>query len=124
MPRLYAKDSSQAIEQLCHLMVTTHKMELSTEELHQKVMEREELMPTGIGEGIAVPHAKIESSETDQIQGVLALANPPVDFGAPDGKPARLIILIITPENHHDRHLQVIAAIAKMVQQKKFAMQS
>ena len=120
MPRLYAKDASQAIEQLCHLMVTTHKMEgVTTQDLYEKVMEREALMPTGIGEGIAVPHAMIEMEGHDEISGVLALADPAVDFGAPDGKDARLIILIITPKDHHERHLQVIAAIAKMVQQKE-----
>ena len=118
IPRIYAKNSSQAIEQLCHFMVSTHKMDVSTEELYEKVIEREELMPTGIGEGIAVPHAMIETDDSAEIKGVLALAHPAVDFGAPDNKPARLIILIITPKNHHDRHLQVIAAIAKMVQQE------
>ena len=46
----------------------------------------------------------------------MALASPPVDFGAPDDKPAELIILVITPEEHHERHLEVIGAIARMMQ--------
>jgi mannitol/fructose-specific phosphotransferase system IIA component (Ntr-type) len=70
-------------------------------------------MPTGIGHGIAVPHAII--GEGDQIVGVLGLLDPPVDFGAPDGEPARLVILIATPESQKRRHLEVIAAITRML---------
>ncbi|MCM8543041.1 MAG: PTS sugar transporter subunit IIA [Lentisphaeraceae bacterium] len=118
LPSMFARDKWEAIEELCHFMVKTHNMKMTPDELKELVFDREKEMPTGIGEGIAVPHAKVESVEgsTDEIIGVMALASPPVDFGAPDEKPAELIILIITPGNHHERHLEVIGAIARMMQ--------
>ncbi|NQZ58688.1 MAG: PTS sugar transporter subunit IIA, partial [Lentisphaeraceae bacterium] len=119
LPTMYARDRWEAIEELCHFMVKTHNMKISTEELTQLVFKREKEMPTGIGEGIAVPHAMIEVPEGqdgDKIHGVMALASPPVDFGAPDEKKAELIILIVTPKDHHQQHLAVIGAIARMMQ--------
>lgn len=117
LPSMFARDKWEAIEELCHFMVKTHNMKMTPDELKELVFSREHEMPTGIGEGIAVPHAKIEAkTEADKIMGVMALASPPVDFGAPDDKPAELIILIITPGNHHERHLEVIGAIARMMQ--------
>jgi fructose PTS system EIIBC or EIIC component len=118
IPSMFAHDRWAAIEELCHFMVKTHNLKMSPEELRKMVVAREEEMPTGIGEGIAVPHAKIDSTFEggDKIMGVMALAHPPIDFGAPDEKPAQLIILVITPKDHHERHLEVIGAIARMMQ--------
>ncbi|MCH2207259.1 MAG: PTS sugar transporter subunit IIA [Lentisphaerales bacterium] len=118
LPCMFARDRFEAIEELCHFMVKTHKMKITAPELYELVKAREEEMPTGIGEGIAVPHARLDRSfeDQDKIKGVLALASPPVDFGAPDDKPSELIILVITPEEHSERHLEVIGAIARMMQ--------
>jgi fructose PTS system EIIBC or EIIC component len=118
LPTMFCRDKYEAIEELCHFMVKTHDMKMSPDELKTLVIAREDEMPTGIGEGIAVPHAKLCSSfdDAEKIKGVMALASPPVDFGAPDDKPAELIILVITPEEHHERHLEVIGAIARMMQ--------
>lgn len=118
LPSMFARDRWEAIEELCHFMVKTHNMKMPVDELKELVFAREKEMPTGIGEGIAVPHARIEAieGESDKIMGVMALASPPVDFGAPDEKPAELIVLIITPGNHNERHLEVIGAIARMMQ--------
>ncbi len=121
LPTMYAHDRWEAIEELCHFMVKTHNLKISPEELRELVVSREKEMPTGIGEGIAVPHAKLDEhiEGEDKILGVMALADPPIDFGAPDEKPAELIILIITPKDHHDQHLEVIGAIARMMQHKE-----
>jgi PTS system fructose-specific IIC component len=118
LPSMFAHDRWDAIEELCHFMVKTHNLKMTASELIELVNAREKEMPTGIGEGIAVPHAKIESSLEggDKIMGVMALAHPPIDFGAPDEKPAELIILVVTPKGHHERHLEVIGAIARMMQ--------
>ncbi|MCM8531018.1 MAG: PTS sugar transporter subunit IIA, partial [Lentisphaeraceae bacterium] len=118
LPCMFARDKFEAIEELCHFMVKTHKMNMPVSELTAKVIAREKEMPTGIGEGIAVPHARLEAmtGPTDKIMGVMALCSPPIDFGAPDERPAELVILVITPENHSERHLEVIGAIARMMQ--------
>jgi mannitol/fructose-specific phosphotransferase system IIA component (Ntr-type) len=107
------QNKTDALEQLVAFLCQTHPLDASRDEVMQAILKREESMPTGIGHGIAVPHAII--GEGKQIFGVLGLLDPPVEFGAPDGEPARLVILIATPENQKHRHLEVIAAITRML---------
>ncbi len=105
LPTMYARDRWEAIEELCHFMCKTHNIKMPEHELRELI--------------IAVPHAKVESDEIDKIMGVMALADPAVDFEAPDEQPAELIILVITPKDHHDQHLEVIGAIARMMQHEE-----
>ncbi|MGA0333772.1 MAG: PTS sugar transporter subunit IIA [Kiritimatiellia bacterium] len=113
LPRVKVKGKRDALEQLVSFLCHTHAMKSTRDQVMQAILKREESMPTGIGHGIAVPHAIIP--EGDKIVGVLGLLEPPVDFGAPDGEPARLVILIATPESQKRRHLEVIAAITRML---------
>jgi len=113
LPRVKVKSKLDALEQMVSFLCHTHPMKSTRQEVMQAILKREDSMPTGIGHGVAVPHAII--GEGDQIVGVLGLLEPPVDFGAPDGEPARLVILIATPESQKRRHLEVIAAITRML---------
>ena len=122
IPSMFVQNHQESIEALCHFMVKTHKIELTEEELKKNVFERENLAPTGIGKGIAIPHTKIKMTETDNIKGVFAIADPPIDFGADDG-PAHFIILIITPIGNEERHLQVLANISKLLSEKNIRKQ-
>ncbi len=70
-------------------------------------------MSTALGKGVAIPHGR--TSKGPAIQGVLGICREGIDFDAPDGKPVRIIMLIVTPENHDDRHLQVMAGLSAMV---------
>jgi PTS system fructose-specific IIC component len=113
LPRVYAKDKWSVIEQLAFFMKRVHRIELSHEELLEAFRRREEDVSTALGRGIAVPHAIIP--EGDQIYGVLALLDPPVEFDAPDNEPVRFVVLIATPEQMVRKHLEVIAALARMM---------
>ncbi len=86
--------------------------EIGSEELVKSVIEREKVMSTGIGEGLAVPHAIIEGGP--MIRGVIGVSHRGIDFNAIDGKPVQLIVLIATPEGHYDQHLPALAAIVKI----------
>ena len=114
LPVLFSHNRWEAIDALSHFMSKTHKLEISEEQLKNSIVEREKLTATGIGSGIAVPHAKIELSDTNSIQGVFAIADPPIDFKSPDG-PAKYIILLITPLNNEEKHVEVISNIAKLL---------
>jgi mannitol/fructose-specific phosphotransferase system IIA component (Ntr-type) len=70
-------------------------------------------MSTALGEGVAIPHGRLDSGP--EIQGVLGICRQGVDWGAPDGKPVQLIVLIVTPKDHEAKHLQVLASLAAMV---------
>ena len=75
-------------------------------------MEREKLMSTGIGDEIAIPHARLRDLKSP----VVALGNSPggIDFNAPDGKPARLVFLILTPWDDRDSQIGILAEISNI----------
>lgn len=81
------------------------------QELFGKLLEREQLGSTGIGQGIAIPHCKISGLK----KGIVAVAVAPkgVDFGTADGVPIRLFFLVVSPNESPAEHLQILAAISR-----------
>lgn len=83
---------------------------LNAAEVADGVMIREEMMATGIGHGLAVPHARLRGIERPVV--AVGLSPHGVDFDAPDGRPARLIFLLLTPVHDDGAHLELLADIA------------
>lgn len=77
-----------------------------------KVMERETLMSTGIGDGIAVPHARLRDIKSPLV--ALGNSRGGIDFNAPDGNPARLVFLILTPWDDQDSQIGILAEISNI----------
>jgi PTS system nitrogen regulatory IIA component len=71
--------------------------------------EREALGCTAIGNEVAVPHAKVP---VVRVAGVLALSEPGVAWGAPDGRPVRIVVALALPPRG-GKHLEALAAVAK-----------
>lgn len=111
---LQSGGKSEAIRELAGFMVRTHRLrEISVDELVESVEEREKAMSTAMGMGIAIPHARL--SVGPEIAGVMGISPEGIDFDAPDGEPVHVIVLIATPPENHARHLEVMAAVARMM---------
>jgi nitrogen PTS system EIIA component len=82
------------------------------EELLLALIEREKLGSTGIGENVAIPHAKI--SAIDKIITVFARSQIGVEFESLDQKPVNFIYLILAPENSTGQHLKALARISRL----------
>ena len=95
--------------------------EISLDDLIQSIVTREKKMSTGIGEGIAVPHARIEGGP--EIRGVIGISRDGIDFDSLDQHPVHLVVLIATPDKHYEQHLRVLAAIAKIFGQNPELME-
>jgi mannitol/fructose-specific phosphotransferase system IIA component (Ntr-type) len=114
MVDLKALDKWDAIRQLVAFLMRTHRVEhITQEELYQSIVARENQFSTAMGREIALPHGRIAKGSA--IQGVMGICRDGVDFGAPDGKPVKLIMLIATPEDKKDLHLKVLASLSAMV---------
>lgn len=87
------------------------RMGLSFEQVRDAVWQRESAMATGVGNGIAVPHARLEGL-AGPVVGV-GLSQTGVDFDAPDGEPARLIFMILTPLDEEGVQVEILAEIAR-----------
>ncbi len=106
-------DKWRVLDELAAFMHRVHGVrETSLQDLVQSIVAREKQMTTGIGEGIAVPHGRIEGGP--EIRGVIGISREGIDFNAVDDQPVHLVILIATPEAHYEQHLRVLAAIAKI----------
>ena len=84
----------------------------------EKIMEREEIGTTGIGKGIAVPHARCE--ELKDIVMALAVVKVPIDFNTPDEDKVIVILLVGAPKDKNNEYLDLLASISKSFRNKEF----
>lgn len=110
-------DKAQAIGALVGLMDASGK--LKDREAYQKaVLEREASGTTGIGEGIAIPHAK---SGAVKKAGLAAMTVPGgVDYDSLDGEPAQLFFMIAAPDTAADLHVEVLSRLATFLMDPDF----
>jgi Kef-type K+ transport system membrane component KefB/mannitol/fructose-specific phosphotransferase system IIA component (Ntr-type) len=83
----------------------------------EAVLKREDVLPTGIGNGVAIPHARIEGITEPHL--AVGISEQGIDFDAPDGKPARLIFLLLVPISSDELPLQIMADIAETFSDEK-----
>ena len=109
LPALDATSRSAAIRELCRAAAPL--TDLTVEEVIAAVEARERLQGTGIGHGIAVPHARIETLRRPLI--AFGRAADGVAWDAPDGEPVKFVFLVLTPARQEGLQLQILAAIAR-----------
>ncbi|MDD5458646.1 MAG: cation:proton antiporter [Phycisphaerae bacterium] len=112
-PALKAAARTEAIDELS-AYAARQIGTVSTESIAQAARLRESEFGTAIGYGVAIPHVRLEKV----IKPVLIVARAPqgIDWNAPDGQPVRQIFFLVTPAGVHDVHVQILAAIARIVQ--------
>ncbi len=81
------------------------------EQILDAVLNRESLGSTGIGNGIAIPHAKTDVVE--QVVMVVGISRFPVDFDSPDGQKSRIFFLVLAPSKQASAHVELLASIAR-----------
>lgn len=117
---LKADDKWSLLEEMVSFASSLYKLSAAEKVgfLHS-VLERERSLSTGIGRGVAIPHGTISRGEA--IKGVMAVVREGVDFNSLDGEKARVIILMLVPENCFQDHLKTLAAISKVFSRREFA---
>lgn len=86
---------------------------LDSQEVFSRLIGRERLGSTGIGNGVAIPHARSPHCKTP-IAGFLKLQEP-IDFDAVDGEPVDLVFVLLVPEQADDTHLTLLAQVASVM---------
>ena len=107
---LSASSRKQVIQSLAELAVRF--CDANTRDIVDAVLERERLGSTGVGDGVAIPHARVEG--VDRVFGVFARLKTPVDFDAIDGRPTDLIVMLLAPEDSSAEHLKALARISRL----------
>ncbi len=77
----------------------------------ESLMERESLGPTGVGQGVALPHCRVP--EVEDVRGVFLLLEKPIDFGAIDRRPVDIAFALFAPEEAGVDHLKALALVSR-----------
>jgi PTS system nitrogen regulatory IIA component len=87
-------------------------------ELGRVLEERELLASTAIGDGIAIPHGKLDS--IGELAGVLARSGPGIEFDSIDGRPTHLIFMLVAPVSSMGVHLKALARLSRLFRDADF----
>ena len=109
---LVSTDKESTLDELSSFL-KDKGMVLNKETLQSALMQREALGSTGIGENVAIPHAKI--SAIDQIVTVFGRSIKGIEFDSLDKKPVHFIYLVLAPVNSSGQHLKVLARISRLL---------
>ena len=87
--------------------------ELNFEAVLQVLLEREQLGSTGVGNGVAIPHGKLQGLE--QCMVCFGRSTKGIRFEAKDNKPVHLVVMILSPVNMAQEYLQTLARVSKLM---------
>jgi mannitol/fructose-specific phosphotransferase system IIA component (Ntr-type) len=112
---LLARDKESCIKELVSLLESAHGVNTKGEIL-SKVLQRESMMSTGIGNGVAIPHGKTRL--LDHLVAACGVSPTGLDFDTMDGEPASLFILLVSPESLRGPHVKALANVSRLLKEE------
>ncbi len=109
---LDGRAKEEAIDHLIDVL-RGHPAVRDLEAVRRAVWEREEIMSTGVGKGLALPHAKTPA--VTRTVAAFAVTAAPVDFGAIDDQPVRLLFLLVGTEAERSEHIRILSRISRLM---------
>lgn len=109
---LTGADKAAVINALVDLL-RDHDAIDSLEAVREAIFEREKVMSTGVGKMLGLPHAKTAAAR--ETVAAFATTADPIDFGAIDDQPVRLMFLLVGPEADKSRHIKILGRISRLV---------
>ena len=117
VPELAAKERWEAIQELVDCLVRAGKVvPADREAVLDSIRQREQTMSTGIGFGIAIPHAS--SGKVEEVVASFGRSTSGIPFESLDGEPVNFVVLFVVPKDQFQTHLRTLAAIAKFLNDK------
>lgn len=108
-------------QELLNLMVDLLEHRVSEEQLsniRQAVLQREEIMSTGVGKGLAIPHGK--AAGLSESYASFALLADPIEFDSIDGEPVRIVFMLVGPESKNSVHIKLLSRISRLMNNESF----
>jgi len=112
-------DKAGLLEKIAEHMEWVHG--LPREAVLRSLLHREQIGSTALGQGIAIPHARIP--ELNRIQLAYLRLKPPIAFDAPDGKPVSDVLVILVPRQASEEHLRILADTSQVFSDARFREQ-
>ena len=114
---LKGQDKRGILEELVDALEVGDKI-TDRQKVLDAVLQREEIMSTGIGHGVAIPHGK--SEYVTELGGVLGIKREGVDFDSLDGKPTFIFFLLVSPMDVSGPHIKALARISRLLKGEAF----
>jgi PTS system nitrogen regulatory IIA component len=108
-PRLAVSTKRQVLSTISE--IAARSLQLRAPRVFDALMEREAQGATGVGHGVAIPHASVEGLE--RMTGIFARLAPPVEYGAVDDEPVDLVFALLSPPGSGSDHLRALARVAR-----------
>lgn len=118
-PRVNAADKRQALSVVAEIAGRTLKLKPAT--VLAALMKREAAGSTGVGYGVATPHATLKG--LDRMHGVFVRLDTPVEFGALDDQPVDLLFALFAPPDASSEHLRTLARVSRVLRQGELRQQ-
>lgn len=119
LAHLQGSDKEAVLREMTdHLRTQSQMLTVSPEQVLQALLTREQLGSTGVGEGVAIPHAKIPG--LSMLMASFGRVPQGVSFDAIDYQPVKLIFMLLVPENSAGVHLKALARISRLLKNASF----
>lgn len=110
---LRSRDKAGVIAELSRFLARAAGVPEEDDAIREAVLEREAVLSTGIGGGVAIPHGK--TSRVEELVLVAGKTEEPIDFEALDGRPVRLVLMLVGPESAAALHVKVLSRISRLL---------
>lgn len=113
---LASRTKDDCLEEMVDILDNAGKIQ-NKETVLKAIIDRERIMTTGIGNGVAVPHCK--TAAVSRLVAALGISREGIDFESPDNQPARLIFILVAEENNPGPHVRALAKLAKLLSREE-----
>ncbi len=114
---LESKDKEGVIREMVTVLAQNGKV-TDPEAVLEAVLEREKVMSTGVGQGIAIPHGKTES--VTGVVAALGISQADIDFQAIDEQPVHIVFLLLAPPYETGLHLKALSRVSRLLSKEEF----
>jgi nitrogen PTS system EIIA component len=115
---LNADSREEALSQMIGVLEKAEKLK-NAQVFHDAILEREKIVSTGIGLGVAIPHAKLQGYEDFFIAIGIQQAKKGIEWQALDGAPVHLIFMIGGPENRQTEYLKILSHLTMAIKNEE-----
>lgn len=117
LPNLEVSNKAEILERLVSSLEGKVSAEES-EKILEAVKEREGIMSTGVGKGLAIPHGKTPAIE--QTYAAFAVLKEPIEYEAIDHKPVKMVFLLAGPQSSNSLHIKMLSRISRLMNNSDF----
>ncbi len=114
---LHVGSQKQLFQEMAMRLIAANNLDIAARDVVAAAMERERLGSTGVGNGVALPHARIEG--LDRVMAGFARLSDTMEFDSVDGRPVDLVAFLLAPADAAGAHLRALARVSRQLRREE-----